>query len=298
MWIQELGLAIDYAAFEAIVPLVELNVKQDKQGTRIDNDAALNTISEWTLDGDDSAAPAAAGVVHAMDVDGWGVGGASPRGMGIARSDSVMLDGGDKGGVDAPRRCACAWACIDRMRSWDYAMARCRATPAGLVAQQIVLNFWVQFFLDAVVGLNTICIMMELTFQQSFGSTDAKAGWWSSGLEAIFLAIYCVELVAKLSILGARKFFDDGFFNHLDFVTVVVGVSGSGIAFVLRHAMESAAGGAVTVLLKLPRLLRLVRIIRLLKLFDDIVYTFAKIVSPVCRYVLVLVIGEFFLFNR
>jgi len=266
IWIQELGLAIDFESFEAIVPLVELKIKHDKSGARMDNDAAQQS--------DDEAA--SAGLV-----------------LSIARSESAMM-GHCNDAAHSRTRCApcarCASSIAQCMRNWDYALARLRATRGGQCATAFVRNPWLQFVLDLVVAANTVCILMELTFEQSFGSEESAAGWWSATLETGFLAFYCIELSAKMLILGARRFFDEGFFNHLDFVTVIIGIIGTIVSFIVRHATSAGGAGALNVLLKLPRLLRLVRIIRLLKLFDDIVYTFAKIVSPVCRYVLVLVI--------
>ncbi|CAD7964269.1 unnamed protein product [Amoebophrya sp. A25] len=132
-----------------------------------------------------------------------------------------------------------------------------------------------------VIILNSVTIGWES--QASVSGMESIAAF--AVVEHIFLAIYCIEIILRVCVFGARCIIDSGWVCF-DFVLVVVGVLSS---WILPLVFTAGADELQTILvLRVLRLLRLARAVRLLVAFrtlwmlvrglltsmDTILYTF------------------------
>mmetsp|Transcript_42280 Transcript_42280/g.107566 ORF Transcript_42280/g.107566 Transcript_42280/m.107566 type:complete len:573 (+) Transcript_42280:115-1833(+) len=138
------------------------------------------------------------------------------------------------------------------------------ATPNDKVMRLLESTVF-QAFMGVQIVLNALCIGLEIDMPEALP--------WDF-IETIFLLVFVVELLLKLSCMGLRMFLDfkgeDFWWNIFDVFIVGAGF----MDLIIQWRLGVSAGGVATIfrLVRLLRIMRLFRIVRYLKQVYFIAY--------------------------
>mmetsp|Transcript_41568 Transcript_41568/g.89248 ORF Transcript_41568/g.89248 Transcript_41568/m.89248 type:complete len:480 (-) Transcript_41568:14-1453(-) len=115
-------------------------------------------------------------------------------------------------------------------------------------------DYW-NWFVIGVILLNTMVLAIE---------ADYPGEWWAEGVDNLFLAIFVVELLLRLSVYGWDFFSNKDYaWNWFDFIIVFLGVIDQWVISAVTGVTNPTMANVVSTL----RVIRVVRVLRAFKIF-------------------------------